>query len=190
MYTSPVAFSRIFRLFSIFLLPLIAAWSLTTACPAPNTTPDGSTETTPDGSTQETMSEGSTETMSEGSTETTPDGSGAIRSLVTKEGTYRVAYIPAPDPIPLNENFAVNFTVTYADGREAALPADLELKADATMPAHKHGMLQKPTIQKETAGKYKVDGMKFHMPGQWVMKVDLTSGAKTETVEFEINMSN
>ncbi|MCK6513124.1 FixH family protein [Myxococcota bacterium] len=186
MYTSPVAFSRIFRLFSIFLLPMIAAWSLMTACPAPNATPDGSTETTPDGSTETTPDGSTQETMSEA----TPEGSGAIRSLVTKEGTYRVVYVPAPDPIPLNENFAINFTVTYADGREMALPADLELKADATMPAHKHGMLQKPTIQKETTGKYKVDGMKFHMPGQWVMKVDLTSGAKTETVDFEINLSN
>lgn len=163
-----------FRLFGVFLLPMFAAWGLTTACPAPNTTADGSTESTADGS----------------PTETTTEGSGVVRSLVTKEGTYRVVYAPAPDPIPLNENFAVNFTVTYADGREMALPADLELKADATMPAHKHGMLQQPTMQKETAGKYKVDGMKFHMPGQWMMKAELTSGGKTETVEFEINLSN
>lgn len=159
-------FSFLSRAFGVFLLPLLAAWLMTSACPAPPTTGDG------------------------GNQETNPEGGGSIRSLNTKEGTYRITYTPTPDPIPLNDNFGLKITVTYADGREISLPEDLMIKADGFMPEHNHGMLQTPTVQKETMGQYKVEGMKFHMPGKWMMKVEVTSGGKTELAEFEIMMAN
>ena len=123
--------------------------------------------------------------------EATPDGqSSSPRSLVTDEGTYRVTYTPSPDPIPLNANFSLALTIAYADGREKALPDDLQLKADATMPEHKHGMKQTPTTTKNHSGSFTIDGMLFHMPGRWVFKAEITAEGKTESVSFDIVMNN
>ncbi|MCB9637723.1 MAG: FixH family protein [Myxococcales bacterium] len=152
------------RFFAVLLLPLLTVWAMTSACPAPNT--------------------------GDGGQEATPEGSGNVRTLATKEGTYRITYAPSPDPIPLNENFGLMITVEYADGREMTLPEDLTVKADGFMPEHNHGMLQAPTVQKESSAKYKIEGMKFHMPGKWQLKVEITTNNKTELAEFEIMMNN
>lgn len=42
-----------------------------------------------------------------------------------------------------------------------------ELDFYAVMPEHKHGMVTKAKIKKISANRFKIDGIKFHMPGFW-----------------------
>lgn len=113
------------------------------------------------------------------------------RMAATENGTFYVHYMPTPDPIPLNELFTMQVEVYESDKMEA--PVDgAEIAVDAQMPTHGHGMNTEPMVTKvegET-GKFSVDGMKFHMPGdlqnKWAMTVEVTKDQDSDTATFEI----
>jgi hypothetical protein len=88
------------------------------------------------------------------------------RSGTTSNGAFVVSWVPVPDPIPFNESFKL--LVTIARAASPTVPeraARLEL--DATMPAHGHGMNRTPAVTAKGDGTFLVDGMLFHMSGEW-----------------------
>ena len=56
-------------------------------------------------------------------------------------------------------------------------PAEL-VRVDATMPEHKHGMNYAPTMMAIGDGRYRVDGLLFHMPGNWEVAFDVRAGGE------------
>lgn len=67
-------------------------------------------------------------------------------------------------------------------------PQPDELKVDADMPAHKHGMLSAPVTVDLGGGRFRTDGMLLHMPGDWVVFVDIVRGEAVEHVEFPVTL--
>ena len=65
-------------------------------------------------------------------------------------------------------------------------PPPESLKVDATMPEHKHGMNYRPTIVSLGDGRYRVDGMVFHMPGTWELAIDVRAGEESERLSHEL----
>lgn len=63
-------------------------------------------------------------------------------------------------------------------------PAEL-VRVDATMPDHKHGMNYAPTIRSTGEGRYQVDGLLFHMPGNWEVAFDVRSGGETQRLTHD-----
>ena len=52
--------------------------------------------------------------------------------------------------------------------RVALCPARAELvRVDATMPEHRHGMNYRARLLPAGAGRWRVDGLVWHMPGRW-----------------------
>lgn len=87
---------------------------------------------------------------------------------------YVLAWVSAPAPVPVGRHFAIHFVLCARDG--AALPA--EVRVDATMPEHKHGMNYRPSVSARGAGVYRAEGLLFHMPGRWELVFELRgSGA-------------
>jgi len=98
-------------------------------------------------------------------------GAGAQR---IDSAQFQLAYKPTPTPIPVGQHFAIDFVLCPRDG--AALPA--EVRVDATMPEHKHGMNYRPSVVSRGAGAYRAEGLMFHMPGRWELVFELRgSGA-------------
>lgn len=70
-------------------------------------------------------------------------------------------------------------TGTIATGRPFALqvrvcPSGAELVAvDATMPAHRHGMNYKPSLQAQGDGRWRAEGLLWHMSGAWELRFDV-----------------
>lgn len=95
-------------------------------------------------------------------------------------GNYAV-YYRLPEPLPLNEPFALEAWV------EPALD-DAQLIVDAGMPHHHHGMNQQPTIARLADGSFAVDGMLFHMPGYWEIYFDVTRGPVTERAQISVEL--
>ena len=60
------------------------------------------------------------------------------------------------------------------------------LRVEATMPEHKHGMNYTPTIVVIGNGRYRVEGMLFHMPGEWELAFDVRSGEEIERLTHDI----
>ena len=102
-------------------------------------------------------------------------------------GPYRVAYEPAPDPIPLNELFRLRVTVRDRSGRPVR---GVGLAASAAMPAHQHGMNLEPKVRQTGEGSFEVEGLLFHMPGRWWIQLDLQAAGKEEKTRavFEVTL--
>ena len=87
---------------------------------------------------------------------------GAARQ-VAEQGGLTVVFAPRTWPLPVGRHFALDIAVCAAPG--TALPASL--RVDADMPAHRHGMNYKPTVQALGGGRFVAEGLMFHMPGRW-----------------------
>jgi hypothetical protein len=95
---------------------------------------------------------------------------------IIRAAGHAVAWRPVPRPIPLSAPFALELAVCATDGRLA-----LEsLSVDADMPAHRHGMNYRPSVSRRGVGRYRADGLLFHMPGDWRLIVDLRAGGRSE----------
>jgi hypothetical protein len=68
-------------------------------------------------------------------------------------------------------------------------PADASLlRVDATMPAHQHGMNYRPTVRPLPDGRWRVDGLLFHMPGAWQLQFDVRAGGRIETLRDSVTL--
>ncbi|HTE13920.1 MAG TPA: FixH family protein, partial [Burkholderiales bacterium] len=75
---------------------------------------------------------------------------------------YALAYRTQPEKIEIGKHFVVEFALCAKDG--TAAPESV--RVDAYMPEHRHGMNYKTTVT-GGAGKYRAEGLMFHMPGRW-----------------------
>jgi len=106
-----------------------------------------------------------------GTTAAQADPCGVDLAAATRiESTHHVvAFATTPAPIPVGRHFIVDFAVCPKGG--GALPAQVAI--DATMPEHRHGMNYKPSITVTGPGRFRAEGLLFHMPGRWEMIFDL-----------------
>lgn len=102
----------------------------------------------------------------------------------TDDGNYTVTIQPDPKPITGNQHFSIDLKVQ----RAADLEEDYELSADADMPAHRHGMNTTPETTKLGADHYRVDGMLFHMLGDWVITVKIGKEGNMGSIEFPVHI--
>jgi hypothetical protein len=100
--------------------------------------------------------------------------------LVVFSSHYMVAFRPEPIRIEVGEPFSLLFNVCTKNDKPAELVA-----VDAQMPEHKHGMNYRPTIVSLGNGRYRVDGMVFHMPGRWELAIDVRAGEESERLSHE-----
>jgi hypothetical protein len=94
-----------------------------------------------------------------------------------------VAWRAEPAPIPVGRHFALDVEVCPRAG--AAMPAKLAL--DATMPAHRHGMNYAPTLAATGPGRWRAEGLLFHMPGRWEL-VFASGPARAERVAGDVDV--
>jgi hypothetical protein len=60
-------------------------------------------------------------------------------------------------------------------------PAEVQLlKVDASMPAHRHGMNYRPGLVALGDGRWRAEGLMFHMAGAWELRFDVEAGGRTE----------
>ncbi|MBN9089268.1 MAG: FixH family protein [Reyranella sp.] len=97
---------------------------------------------------------------------------------------YMIAMRPEPFRIEVGQPFMLIMNVCTKAGDAAEL-----VRVDATMPEHKHGMNYAPTIRALGDGRYRVDGLLFHMPGNWEVAVDVRPadkpGAETSRLTYD-----
>ena len=91
---------------------------------------------------------------------------GAAQTITSP--THAVVYRAAPK---VGEHFAVEFAVC---------PAPESVQVDAWMPAHRHGMNYKPTVVPLGGGRYRAEGLLFHMAGEWELVFVLRAGGATQ----------
>lgn len=106
-------------------------------------------------------------------------------SHATRAGLYRITLHP-PAPIHLNQYQTWGVYVEDAAGLVVD-KARVELSAD--MPAHGHGLLASPQVSAGSApGRYRVEGLRFHMPGHWEIKVQVNRAGKRDELVLPIEL--
>ena len=111
----------------------------------------------------------------------------SAREALSADGTYRVRWEPAgAGGIPDAEPFDVRCSVTRVDGRP--LSPDATVLVDAEMPHHGHGMNLVPTVTPAGAGRFVASGLLLHMPGRWVVAIDVEEGGIAERAQWYVDI--
>ena len=136
-------------------------------------------------------------------TEPTPRGgariglAASLQEQRSADGTYLARWTPADGVLPDAEPFAMHFSVRRADGKPIARSA--KFLVDAEMPHHGHGMNVVPTVRLASAsGQHAeagpaesllvADGMLLHMPGRWVLALDVEEDGVLERTQWLVDV--
>jgi hypothetical protein len=87
-------------------------------------------------------------------------------------GGVQAAWKVEGAPIVVGRHFAIEVQLCPAS-------AVLE-RADATMPEHRHGMNYRPSLKPLGDGRWRVEGLMFHMPGRWELRLDVQADGRSE----------
>jgi hypothetical protein len=82
--------------------------------------------------------------------------------------------------IAVGQHFAVEVQLCPAGATLA--------RVNATMPEHRHGMNYRPSLQPLGGGRWRADGLMFHMAGRWELRLDVVQGGRTETLRTAITL--
>lgn len=106
------------------------------------------------------------------------------RSKASAKGLYQVAIEPEAGTVKMGELHSWVITVKSKDG---APVEDAKIAVDGGMPQHHHGLPTAPAVTANLgAGRYRVEGVKFHMSGWWELKFAIASSAGEDQAVFNI----
>ena len=111
-------------------------------------------------------------------------GSVLSKPRLAQTKSFRVTLQTDPAQIPVNEHFVMVFTVQSIAGTK--IPGQVAVNAD--MPSHGHGMNTKPRLTALGDGRWRVEGMLFHMPGAWEIYVYVGRDQAMERAVFPVEL--
>jgi len=92
---------------------------------------------------------------------------GPSMTEVGKNGLFQVTIQSDEAPLPLNRIHSWTARITTPEGR---IVDNAILMVYGGMPEHKHGFPSKPEVTANLGdGRYRIEGVKFNMPGRWEM---------------------
>jgi hypothetical protein len=107
--------------------------------------------------------------------------------FASNEGTYLLVITPRPNEMPVNEMFVLQ-VVVFDSLEHKAIVGDIQLAADAAMPAHRHGMNTSPKVIANADGSFTIKGMLLHMSGDWELYFDVTRNGTTERAQLAVTL--
>ena len=112
---------------------------------------------------------------------------GAARACELPSGTrvesrrLVLSYRTIPPRIAVGEHFVLELAACSIEG---AVLSD-RVKLNAWMPEHRHGMNYLLTVKLLEPGRYRSEGLLFHMPGRWEFVFELGGERLTHSVQIE-----
>jgi hypothetical protein len=98
---------------------------------------------------------------------------------ISSRGVYVVSFESSLQPIEINRIHSWTLSVTSG----GAPVTGALLTVTGGMPAHDHGMPTRPRVTAELGnGEYLLEGMRFHMGGDWEVSIEIEADGKTDTV--------
>ena len=104
----------------------------------------------------------------------------------TENGHYLVTIMPVPEVPPIAE---LHNWIVHIETREGETFVPSRLGITGGMPTHGHGMVSEPRVTKSLGdGDYQIEGMKFHMGGEWQIIVGLSGPVGFDRAVFDISI--
>ena len=95
---------------------------------------------------------------------------------------FSLGYRAVPEALAVGRHFALELAVCPKAGTQAPE----SVRVDAHMPEHRHGMNYQARVVAAPGGRYRADGLMFHMPGRWEFVFDLRAAGKTDRLTQSI----
>jgi hypothetical protein len=103
---------------------------------------------------------------------------------MSAKNLFKVSYASETVPIPVGRIITWKLSVETADGRPVK---NAEITVNGDMPEHGHGLPTQPEVVKGMGdSNYIVQGLKFSMPGWWVMTFKVKTQDMDDTVTFNL----
>jgi hypothetical protein len=99
---------------------------------------------------------------------------------VLQQGSVQAAWQVDAAPIALGRHFAITVQLCPASA--------VLVRVDATMPEHRHGMNYRPSVKRLGDGRWRVEGLMFHMPGRWQLRLDVQADGATAALVETISL--
>jgi hypothetical protein len=97
---------------------------------------------------------------------------------------FKVSFTSKLNPVVIDRMHNWELKVETQDG---APVTGAQITIDGSMPQHGHGLPTEPAVTQELGGgRYLVGGMKFNMPGWWVVNFHITTKDKKDSVSFNL----
>ncbi|MDO9072632.1 MAG: hypothetical protein Q7U73_05160 [Rubrivivax sp.] len=93
-------------------------------------------------------------------------------------GPVSLAWRAEPAPVVQGRPFALLLNVCPGQAVLAAV--------DATMPEHRHGMNYRPSLQSLGDGRWRAEGLLWHMSGRWELRFDVRHDGRTHTLRQDV----
>ena len=111
---------------------------------------------------------------------------GAEEAVVSKEGMYRLAFAANLQPIVINRMHRWTLYLTDSKGMPVA---DAAIQVTGGMPEHNHGLPTRPRVTAYLGdGRYRLEGMRFHMQGSWEISVAIDAQAGKDSVLIRLEL--
>jgi hypothetical protein len=108
------------------------------------------------------------------------------QTRLSANGLFQASYRPEVEPIPINELQTWTLHVETPDGQPVE---NAIIMVDGGMPEHAHGLPTQPQVTQYLGnGDYRVEGIRFQMPGWWEMKFTIAAGGQTDQVVFNLQL--
>lgn len=104
----------------------------------------------------------------------------AVGAQVINGGALQAAWQAEAGPILVGRPFALLVTLCPADAQL--------LRVDATMPDHRHGMNYRASIKALGDGRWRVEGLLWHMSGRWELSLDLQSQGQAHRLRQSVTL--
>ena len=99
---------------------------------------------------------------------------------------FIVTYTTPDGPPEINR---MHSWILYVESDSGDPIEGADIEVDGGMPAHNHGLPTQPRVTEDLGdGYYRLDGVRFHMSGDWEMFVTIRSDESEETVVIPITL--
>ena len=108
------------------------------------------------------------------------------REWPSRRGVYKISFEAELDPIEINKIHAWVLSVRTSSGDPVTTA---EISVLGGMPLHDHGMPTRPRVTENLGeGRYRLEGMRFHMNGHWEVSVTVTADGKVDTAVIALDL--
>lgn len=106
--------------------------------------------------------------------------------VVSDHKRFVLSLFPNTTPPPLHQIHDWTLQVKDAD---AVAVETANIMVYGGMPKHKHGFSTNPKVTQNLGnGNYLIDGIKFNMPGQWEIWLNIIAGKVRDKAVFVVNI--
>ncbi|MCC7450748.1 MAG: FixH family protein [Anaerolineae bacterium] len=102
----------------------------------------------------------------------------------SEQALFHGSWVSQLEPIAINQIHTWMVHIETPDGRPLE---EGQVTVDGGMPQHGHGLPTQPKVTQYLGqGNYRVEGMKFNMPGWWVVNFHITANGHNDTLQFNL----